>query len=740
VLLTLPKREHVDSDLRPYSCIVPDCHHFHNSTFASHEEWQKHEVEFGHHRRDHRYDTTGGWVCVDGCKRRFQNKWSFEQHVLKDHLRGDSSLKDGSIKDVVYSCEQEDPLALRIWHCEFCEDAVWGTSAGMRLHIGRHMVDIALKVLPQVEPEEYTNVVLKTLPQAEPEECTNHQKTAIVTAVDVIAPGNDPSRNAILQAARGGNNRLVRTLLDTGADVNSVDSFGTALQAAAENGNIELVKILLDAGASVNASPPSQGRTALQEAVQNNNTELVRILLDAGADVNSLPVPGKYYGGTVLTAATFNRNIELVRVLLDAGAEINAQVTKHEHTTLQAAAEIDNIELVRILLDYGADVNAPAPEYGRTPLEAAAQKGNTELVLMLLDAGADVNAPTVSHSTALGAAAQEGNIELVRILLGAGADINAQALNHSTALEAAAQEGNTEPVRILPDAGADVTTYGTALEAAVESGNIELVRILLGAGANVNAPALNHSTALGAAAKKGNIELVRILLDAGADVNAPATMYGTALEAAVESGNTELVRILLNAGADVNAPIVDPKWGRTALQAAIAEKCNIELVRLLLNAGADVDAPAAMYGKTALEAAVQTGSPKLTQLLQNSSKQVVAPADSSYSHSVYVEIAKPSIQKHSTKSRQQIPFQDEDPPPLDWPAHTVGTKAMADPMSIGSSSDPGKGSEDRESPVGVHTSQVCKYCMLQGRKCIKKLPCKHCCGQYQRFLEILASK
>jgi hypothetical protein len=68
---------------------------------------------------------------------------------------------------------------------------------------------------------------------------------------------------ALHSAARGGNEAVVRLLVDRGADVNAKDKYGqTALYSAACGGNEAVVRLLVDRGADVN-SKGNDGITAI---------------------------------------------------------------------------------------------------------------------------------------------------------------------------------------------------------------------------------------------------------------------------------------------------------------------------------------------------------------------------------------------------------------------------------------------------------------------------------------------
>lgn len=91
----------------------------------------------------------------------------------------------------------------------------------------------------------------------------------------------------IMYAAYGGNPKLIKYLVDAGADVNSYsmkkDIEGmTALMVAAENGYVKIAEELIKSGANVNAQD-SRGGTALAWASINGKTKVMDILKKAGA-------------------------------------------------------------------------------------------------------------------------------------------------------------------------------------------------------------------------------------------------------------------------------------------------------------------------------------------------------------------------------------------------------------------------------------------------------------------------
>ncbi|KAJ4341920.1 hypothetical protein N0V95_007105 [Ascochyta clinopodiicola] len=131
--------------------------------------------------------------------------------------------------------------------------------------------------------------------------------------------------------------------------VNAKDSGNnTPLTIAAETGQHKMVKLLLNKGADVNAQSGPYSN-ALQAASYRGNEQAVKMLLDKGAEVNA---QGGYYGNA-LYAALYKGHKQVVRMLFDKGAEVNAQGGRYSNA-LQAASERGHEQVVKMLLNTGA--------------------------------------------------------------------------------------------------------------------------------------------------------------------------------------------------------------------------------------------------------------------------------------------------------------------------------------------------------------------------------------------------
>ena len=118
--------------------------------------------------------------------------------------------------------------------------------------------------------------------------------------------------------------RIIKLLLEKGADVESADAEGkTLLMIAAPLEHLEITSLLLKHHAKVNAVMTRgyyQGRTALHFVADKREfTQSAKILVYNGADVNRKDING----WTPFMYAAKNGNLNLVRLLISRGARMS---------------------------------------------------------------------------------------------------------------------------------------------------------------------------------------------------------------------------------------------------------------------------------------------------------------------------------------------------------------------------------------------------------------------------------
>lgn len=212
-------------------------------------------------------------------------------------------------------------------------------------------------------------------------------------SLDVIYPDDNISATQLigfktpatlsLAAAKGYEDIvwLLLTRSDAGVDMKN-DSGRTALSRAAETRHVRIVRLLLERGADTEAKDVS-GLTPLSVAVQNGHETIVKLLLDRGAAIETKDRSGR----TPLSIAAQNWNEAIVKLLLDRGAETEAKMFRSGQTPLLFAAKSENKAIVKLLLDRGAGTEAKDGS-GLTPLLVAAQNGHEAVVKLLLHRGA----------------------------------------------------------------------------------------------------------------------------------------------------------------------------------------------------------------------------------------------------------------------------------------------------------------------------------------------------------------
>jgi len=126
-----------------------------------------------------------------------------------------------------------------------------------------------------------------------------------------------PIPGALVKAAGEGRYSAVLRLLDAGASSNEANKDGyTALMEAAFWCYDRVVRLLVDRGADVNRAVPFYGYTVLMIAAREGCTDTVKLLLEKGARIDQESMGG----GTALADALSNGEAGTARFLLDKGA------------------------------------------------------------------------------------------------------------------------------------------------------------------------------------------------------------------------------------------------------------------------------------------------------------------------------------------------------------------------------------------------------------------------------------
>jgi cell wall assembly regulator SMI1 len=122
-------------------------------------------------------------------------------------------------------------------------------------------------------------------------------KTAAYEAVmgRLLAAGAKPDAEALVAAARHGTPKMIRMLIEAGADVNEVSRWGTALHLAVDNKRADNVEALLAAGADPTLKLPEDRRTyaGISPLDLARSTKLKKLIpmLEAARGHRPVPTP-----------------------------------------------------------------------------------------------------------------------------------------------------------------------------------------------------------------------------------------------------------------------------------------------------------------------------------------------------------------------------------------------------------------------------------------------------------------
>jgi ankyrin repeat protein len=184
----------------------------------------------------------------------------------------------------------------------------------------------------------------------------------------------DNGNTLLMMATTRGHARLVRMLLEAGADPNVAnDEMVTALFLAAAGDRVESAIALIKAGANVNAVLAS-GVTPLMTAAGESSARFVEVLLGAGAVVGTVDKQLR----SALTYATMGGRMENVECLFSHRAS-PAVVTADGSTLMHHAAARGNVRAIRLLFPSPTRaalfINSKTAA-GYTPLHLACARAN----------------------------------------------------------------------------------------------------------------------------------------------------------------------------------------------------------------------------------------------------------------------------------------------------------------------------------------------------------------------------
>lgn len=453
--------------------------------------------------------------------------------------------------------------------------------------------------------------------------------------------------NALYYAVMDNNLALVKTLVESGADVSAPSSHNdNPLQCAARHDHFEILSYLLDHGADPNlaisivakrgfeksfrrlieagANPFCNGGEPYLLAMQQGHHNILKFFDLEGINcpliVGHLSKAGVYGFPSLIDDMCFryesfyemdenNKYVLNIRPVNDTVNPLFQAVLSNDRASLLQLLEEGNDpnqalrnglgplhvaiqhhynDLFDLLLERGADINlalGPWPKLGYSPLFTAVKYQNTYAYKNLTERGALDN-PTGSFHTALYPAVYNGNLDVVKDLIARGSNVNQFYWDgYRHLVYAAARYRCIDVLKYLISIGLqpDMFPQETPPPSYSACPHIQL-------------------TALTAAVKNNDLESVQVLLAAGANPNRQSEgvppLHFASSEARFADSDTRdfdaiiasyhaIIDALLAAGADINGP---SSTGETFLIKTI-KTGEIETALHLIRAGADVNIP-----------------------------------------------------------------------------------------------------------------------------------------------------
>jgi ankyrin repeat protein len=188
----------------------------------------------------------------------------------------------------------------------------------------------------------------------------------------------------IHKAAKDDDLATIQKLLEKNPKLlNSVNALNqTPLLIASYMKNNKVVKFLLDKGADLEIKD-RYGSTALHMAVVGDNKEGVEMLVQKGANINATARNGKI----PLQLAFEGEYLEIIDIFLKMGMKINAPIDQNSRTLLHRAAIMGKAKVAQFLIDKGADMELK-DKAGRTALDYALIREHSGVVQVLKAKGA----------------------------------------------------------------------------------------------------------------------------------------------------------------------------------------------------------------------------------------------------------------------------------------------------------------------------------------------------------------
>ncbi|KAI8634383.1 ankyrin repeat-containing domain protein [Xylariaceae sp. FL1651] len=238
-----------------------------------------------------------------------------------------------------------------------------------------------------------------------------------------------PTDSELASVCRAGNFDRARQLLTNSmAHGNDVTAAGwPMLDYAIESGSARLVRLLLDHGADPNLTYGEHHMTALQSSFLRGELDIARILLNQGADIEHIDSDGySVLSYLWIVDKPLHKSVEFMQLCASDGfSGVNA-CDSRGWTPFHRAAAVGTAEDVKAFLRLGASLDLRAEWYGWTALFFAASHDNVDTFQAIVEhSGPDILESLDGDGwTLLHCCTYFGAPQVLKIILGSGIDVN----------------------------------------------------------------------------------------------------------------------------------------------------------------------------------------------------------------------------------------------------------------------------------------------------------------------------
>ncbi|XP_044751495.1 serine/threonine-protein phosphatase 6 regulatory ankyrin repeat subunit A-like isoform X2 [Coccinella septempunctata] len=462
-------------------------------------------------------------------------------------------------------------------------------------------------------------------------------------------------------AAKVGNYKILKKLIEDGADVNAQEEQGiTPLMLAAREGQLECAITLVEAGASVTICDKINNMTAVHYCARNGYHECLQEMLQTERGKESIEMTDSLQRTPLMLAVSSN-HVECVKVLLNYSMDVEKTVNmvdNDSHSSLVRAVALGHSKIVQLLLTQKAKANI-VDVNGKSVIHLAAACGHLTCLQILVDYLEPHEAAAMDRQecTALHWACYRGNASCVDFLLKKGI-FETLSGNKFSAVHCACYSGSVQCLELLLRYfGKDIVNLQDSrkrypLHICALHGHTETAKLLLDQGATLDVLDEDERTPFTSAAQFGQNEIIELFLKFDVDKTHQDKHGNTALHWACLMKHTSTAVLLLKDMKDYNVIHSINKENKTALHLA-ARNGLVYVTRELLRKGASVYAVDSEGHTPALCCAPNNQVAQcLALILLHSTNGASGESDPNKSLSSFLQIAK---QKSLNQPNSSIP-------------------------------------------------------------------------------------